>query len=213
MPCWKSVAECPPIPRANARPGAGRWRRLTAVALTCAIACAGAAAADGVEVRDASLYVDASGYRLDAQFGIELPPEIEDLVARGIAVHFALDFEIIRERRYWFDRSVAERHQDFRLTYHPITRSYRVSSGMLQQGFDTLDEALRSIARVRGWAVADPTAMNPNKEYRASLRLSLDRSLLPKPFQLQVFATDAWTLDSGEYRWTFQAGELPRAEP
>lgn len=174
------------------------------LAIICSGLCLGAQlalAAGGIELGEARLQPDQKVYRLDADFSIALPPEIEDLVSRGIAVHFRLSFELVRERRYWFNREVAEASQEYRLTYHPITRSYRVSTGLLHQNFDSLAAALRSIARVRGWAVAEDVDVNPRKAYRASLRLELDRSLLPKPFQIQVFTTDAWTLDSGEYRW------------
>lgn len=189
---------------------------LARLSLLWAGVCLGAQlafASGGIEVGDARLQADASVYRLDADFRIELPPEIEDLVNRGIAVHFRLSFELVRERRYWFNREVAEASQEFRLTYHPITRSFRVSSGLLHQNFNSLDAALRSIARVRGWAVADDHDINPRKAYRAALRLELDRSLLPKPFQLQVFTTDAWTLDSGEHRWIHPPAAPADAKP
>lgn len=198
MPGWNEFAG----PEAGAV-DRGRWRCLAVWLTALALNCAPCWAADGIDVRDARLHRGEAVVRLDADFGIALPPEIEELVDRGIAIHFSLQFELIRERRYWFNRTVVERSQEFRLTYHPITRSYRVSSGLLHQSFDTLDSALRTIGRVRAWEVVDAVAVNPNKRYRASLRLELDRTLLPRPFQLQVFATDDWTLDSGEHRWEF----------
>ena len=198
MRCWKNTAD--------RQPAKQRRRGLAALAAALCLSAQCAFAAGGIEIAEAQLDHDDSGYRLDADFRITLPPEIEDLINRGITVHFALSFDLIRERSYWFDRTVTEQRRDIRLTYHPITRSYRVSTGLLHQSFDSLDAALRSIARVRGWAVAEPGAINPRNVYRASLRLELDRALLPRPFQLQVIATDAWTLDSGEHHWDYRRG-------
>lgn len=198
MRCWKNTAD---------RQQANQRRRgLAGLAAALCLSAQLAIAAGGIEVIDAQLAPGEAAYRLDADFQITLPPEIEDLINRGIAVHFALSFDLIRERKYWFNRTVSEQRREIRLIYHPITRSYRVSTGLLHQSFDTLDAALRSIARVRGWAVAELAAVNPRKVYRATLRLELDRGLLPRPFQLQVIATDAWTLDSGEYHWDYHRG-------
>lgn len=191
---------------ADRQPARRRRRGLAALAAALCLSAQLAVAAGGIEVVEARLSADDAGYRLDADFRITLPPEIEDLINRGIAVHFALSFDLIRERTYWFNRTVSEQRREIRLVYHPITRSYRVSTGLLHQSFDSLEAALRSIARVRGWAVAELAAVNPRKVYRASLRLELDRALLPRPFQLQVIATDAWTLDSGEHRWDYRRG-------
>jgi hypothetical protein len=169
-------------------------------------ALAGAAT---IELRDARLYAEDGAHRLDSDFAITLPQEVEELVARGIEVQFTLDFQLVRERRYWFNRSVVERRQQLRLSYHAITRSYRVSSGLLHQSFDSLDAALRRIGRVRGWEVAAAGELRPDKNYRVSLRLALDRTALPRPFQLQVLASDAWKLDSGIRHWVYLPGATP----
>ena len=183
---------------------------LRAAALAAACLLPPHAVADGgVRVDAATIRVDEDAYLLDADFTIELPEEFDDLVSRGIAVHFALEFELVRVRDWWFNRSVSTRRQLYRLSYYPITRSYRLSSGPLQQSFDSLDAALRSLARVRGWPIASWGDLSLRKEYRAGVRLQLDRSLLPKPFQLKVLSTDAWTLDSGWHRWVYQPGKAP----
>lgn len=205
------VAACGPTGVPTPAPMRCRVRallRAAAVAAACLLP-AHAVADGGVRVDAATIRVDEDAYLLDADFAIELPEEFDDLVSRGIAVHFALEFELVREREWWFNRTVSKRRQLYRLSYYPITRSYRLSSGPLQQSFDSLDEALRSLARVRGWPVAAWGDLSLRKAYRAGVRLELDRSLLPKPFQLKVLSTDAWTLDSGWHYWTYQPGKAP----
>lgn len=182
--------------------------RAAALATACLLP-AHAAADGGVRVDAVAIHAEDDAYLLNADFSIDLPDEFDDLVSRGIPVHFALEFDLVRERDWWFNRTVITRRQLYRLSYYPITRSYRLSSGPLQQSFDSLDAALRSLARVRDWPVAVWGDLSLRKEYRAGVRLVLDRSQLPKPFQLKVLSTDAWTLDSGWHYWIYRPGKAP----
>ena len=45
-------------------------------------------------------------------------------------------------RWYWFDETAASRRLQLRLSYHALSRQYRLSTGLLQQNFATLEEAL-----------------------------------------------------------------------
>ena len=51
--------------------------------------------------------------------------------------------------------------------------------------------------------VADKSALKPGEQYDAALRLALDRSQLPKPFQLDAIANKEWQIDTRVLRWRF----------
>ncbi|MDR3323251.1 MAG: DUF4390 domain-containing protein, partial [Zoogloeaceae bacterium] len=55
----------------------------------------------------------------------------------------------------------------------------------------------------------------PGDAYRAGLRLALDVSQLPKPFQVASLTSRDWNLDSGWTRWNFvvPAPVAPPAAP
>jgi len=136
------------------------------------------------------------GLYLYAQFAFDPSPTIEDAVRRGIPVYFAIDFQLVRTRWYWFDRRVVSATLAYRLSYSPLTRQFRLSRGALAQPFDTLAEALATVRTVRGWKVAERSAAEPPDHLLARVRLRLDTTMLPKPFQVDSLTNHDWALAS-----------------
>ena len=136
------------------------------------------------------------GLYLNAQFAFEPPASIEDAVRRGIPVYFAIDFELVRTRWYWFNKQLASATLAYRLSYSPLTRQYRLSRGALGQPFDTLDEALATVRTVRGWKVAARRPSDLHDHLQARVRLRLDTTMLPKPFQVDSLTNHDWALAS-----------------
>ena len=178
----------------------GRLRRAVAsVLLVAGLFAGGVAAAERIAITRAILGPSAEadgGVVLDAQFDFELPPVLEDAVNRGIALYFIIEFEMHRERWYWFDRKVAGETLSYRLTYSPLTRQYRLSRDTLALPFDSLNEALNSLRRVRGWRVFDQQLIAGGGDFRAQVRMRLDTSQQPRPFQINALTNRDWTLSS-----------------
>jgi hypothetical protein len=133
---------------------------------------------------------------LNATFEFELPQALEEAVQKGIALYFNIEFELFRKRWYWFDRKVASSTLTYRLSYSPLTRQYRLARGGLSQSFESLDEALALLKSVRNWKVADKSVLSPRDEYDAQVRMRLDVTQLPKPFQVNAITSREWTLAS-----------------
>lgn len=133
---------------------------------------------------------------LNATFEFELPQALEEAVQKGIALYFNIEFELFRKRWYWFDRKVASSTLTYRLSYSPLTRQYRLSRGGLSQSFESLDEALSLLKSVRNWRVAEKGALAAREEYDAQVRMRLDVTQLPKPFQVNAITSREWTLAS-----------------
>jgi hypothetical protein len=86
-------------------------------------------------------------YPVSADFNINLNARLEDAIERGITLYFVVDFELSRSRWYWLDEQVASRSQTYQLSYHALTRQYRLSSGALHQSFTSLERcAAHSLA-------------------------------------------------------------------
>jgi hypothetical protein len=133
---------------------------------------------------------------LNATFEFDLPQALEEAVQKGIALYFNIEFELFRKRWYWFDRRVASQTLVYRLSYSPLTRQYRLARGGLSQPFESLDEALALVKSVRNWKVADRALLSPGDDYDAQVRMRLDVSQLPKPFQVNAITSREWNLAS-----------------
>jgi hypothetical protein len=168
------------------------------------------ARADDVEVRAASLRAVEDGLVLDADFEFELTPRLAEVVANGVPLYFVVEFELGRRRWYWLDENAASKKFQLRLSYHPLSRQYRLSTGLLQQNFASLADALNVLKRVRNWLVVDRTVSFSNADYEAAVRLRLDTTLLPKPFQLSALTSRDLHLETPWKRFTVRS---PRQLP
>jgi len=175
-----------------------------------ALLLAFAAVANDIGVGDVQLRPAEEGLLLDADFAFELTPRLAEVVSNGVPLHFRVDFELTRRRWYWFDETAASSRLELRLSYHALSRQYRLSTGSLQQTFASLDEALNVLKRIRNWLVVDRTVTFADADYEAALRMRLDTTLLPKPFQLSALTNRELQLESAWRRFTVRS---PRQLP
>lgn len=157
-------------------------------------------------VRYADIVARDDGYVVNADFELDLNPRLIDAINRGVSLHFTAEFQVERPRWYWFNDTIVERSLDYRLSYHTITRSYRLSVGNLHQSFDTLDAALQTMLRIRNWHVVGLDTLESGVSYHAAVRMRHDTSMLPRPFQVTAIGSREWNVATDWLRWTFLAG-------
>jgi hypothetical protein len=58
------------------------------------------------------------------------------------------------------------------------------------------------MGRVRRREEFEPGSLRKDATYAAALRLRLDTTQLPKPFQLNTFGSRDWNVGSDWHRWT-----------
>ena len=160
------------------------------------------ARAEGIDVRHAALVAGDEGYYLEADFEIALNTTLEDALNKGVPLYFLLEFEVIRPRWYWLNEKVLNTQQQYRLSYNALTRQYRLGVGSLFQNFGALPEALDFLSRVRRRQVLEMNVLGKGNSYTAGVRMRLDVSQLPKPFQLNALASREWNFGSDWYRWS-----------
>jgi hypothetical protein len=161
------------------------------------------AAADTIPVRSAELKPEDGTYALSAQFEVAFNSTLEEALQRGVSLYFVLEFELLRPRWYWLDEKVVTQSIQYRISYSPLTRQYRVTTGLLSQQFDSLEEVENLLSRVVSRPVVAEDALTKGARYEAAVRLRLDITQLPKPFQVNALAAREWSLQSEWYRWSF----------
>jgi len=180
-------------------------------ALLCAAVLV--ARAEEIEVRNVQLLPVEEGFVLNADFAFDFAPRLAEMLANGVPLYFVVEFELTRPRWYWFDEKAAAKRIQLRLSYHALSRHYRLSTGLLQQQFATVDEALNVLHRLRSWPVIDRSVVLADANYEAALRMRLDTTLLPKPFQLSALTSRELTLESGWRRFVFRPAPASAPAP
>jgi hypothetical protein len=141
-------------------------------------------------------------WELNADLDVQLSPTLESALQHGLPLYFTLRFTLTKPRWYWLDAELVDLRRDYRVSYHALTRQYRVSAGALALSYPTLAEAMRAVAGVHGWVVAEGARFKAGERYRVRLELRLDGSRLPKPLQINLLGRGEWSTDA-EVDWEF----------
>ena len=164
-----------------------RW-----LALLAALCGSASVAAQGVELLALRALKGDGELTLDYHARLALTPAIEDALKRGVPLYFVAQAAVYRNRWYWRDERMARVTRSWRLSYQPLTSSWRVSLGGLSQGFPTLAEAMTQLSRVSGWRLLETERLDSAERYYLEFSFQLDRAQLPQPMQIDV-GTD-WKL-------------------
>ena len=204
MHCWSNVR-----PERNLTRTLAGWL----ACLMLLVILPGAVSAADISLRQPVLSASDDGYAVSADFNINFNSRLEEAVARGVVLYFTVDFELVHARWYWFNERVVRRSRTYELSYHALTQQYRVSTGGLHQSYNTLDEALRVISRLRNWLVISKEELRNGASGTAALRMRLDLTQMPKTFQVSAISNKDWNLSSDWVRWPFLPGEAVAPTP
>jgi hypothetical protein len=101
---------------------------------------------------------------------------------------------LLRNRWYWRDERVARVQRTWRLAFQPLTSTWRVGFGGLNQTQATLEEALASLSRLSDWKITDLSQVDPDSRHYVEFSFRLDTSQLPGPMQFGLTTQADWTL-------------------
>jgi hypothetical protein len=201
--CWRNL-----LPRTQWRHALER-AFLGAAACCCLLLGATAAFAQSTsgaaEITQLRMERAEEGVLLTAHVTFELPPLVEDALAKGIPMFFVAEAVLFRDRWYWYDKQVAGVARHMRLSYQPLTRRWRLvvspspigNSGLaLGQTFDTREDALAAVQHISRWKIADAADVDPESRYNVDFRFRLDVSQLPRPFQIGAMGHADWNISA-----------------
>ena len=157
--------------------------------------------ASELSVKNANLIASNQSYVFNADFSIDLNNTLEEALERGVVLFFVVESRIWRPRWWWLNENIATLQETRKLSYNSLTRQYRLSSGNNYQNFNSIDDAQAALAQLRDQNLVEQSALDKENTYRASVRMWLDVTQLPKPFQVKAVTAADWKLDSDE--WVF----------
>ena len=146
---------------------------------------------------------------INTRFKIDLPEQLRNALQQGVSLDFTLTYQLEKPTIASYRHKIvnwvnSDDTVNYRLSYHPITGRYRISVGTFSTEYNKLDTALRGVGAIANWHVlSENTLSNTNvQDVRASVRLNLSTTKLPKPFQINALTSSDWSLDSGWKRLT-----------
>ncbi|MDT8999561.1 DUF4390 domain-containing protein [Paucibacter sp. APW11] len=152
------------------------------------------ARAEGVSLSHFSTERAEDGLLLSFSTRFELPKPVEEALSKGVPIYFQAEVSVFRNRWYWRDLRVAKQTRNWRLSYQPLTHQYRVSTGGLNQNFETLSEAVAAVRGASQWRLAEARELEDDGRYYLEFSYKLDTSQLPRPMQIGLGAPQGWAL-------------------
>ena len=140
---------------------------------------------------------------LSADIQLPLTDTLKDSIDRGLALYFQTDVQVVRPRWYWLNEEVISTSIEWRLSYHALTRQYRVATNAQGQTAATLDEALAVMSSIRAVPIGRVSNLTPGQRYDVWVRMRLDTGRLPKPFQMTAMTNRDWNPQSEWKRFDF----------
>jgi hypothetical protein len=194
--CLTRAAEGRSLRSAEGRwPQTGLARAWRSVCLWLALLCASAGAqtqGKGVELNALELRANEGTLTLEFSARLTLSRAIEDALRRGVPMYFEVEATLFRSRWWWRDERVSRVERSYRLSYQPLTGSWRVGLGPLGQSYATLTDAMAVISRVSGWPLAESGQLDAGQRYYLEFSYRLDSTQLPQP--LQIGLGNDWSL-------------------
>ncbi len=168
-------------------------------------ACAGGAhAQDLLSLRQVELDARNERYVLTGGYAIQLTPRLEESLRKGVTFTFVQMFEVVRPRDYWFPENIAVLKRTLRLSYNALLRQFQLQRDDHSEAYGNLVDALEALGDFADWPVLESGQISKKRLYQARVRMLLDTSQLPKPLQMNAFASGRWDLDSGWREWSFK---------
>lgn len=150
---------------------------------------------------------DASddGVRMSGSMHFDLSEPVRDTLQKGVAVYFVFETQTTRKRWYWSAETLLLDKRYMRLIYQPLTRRWRLNMStqplnrgvtgiLLNQNFNSLEEALTVMRRISSWQVLKTQDWNANDSYTVQVQFKLDVSQLRRPMQIGTAGQSGWNL-------------------
>jgi hypothetical protein len=159
--------------------------------------------AAGFRVLSADTRLENGIYLLSARIVYRLGDTPQEALENGVPLTIELEMEVIRNREWLWDETIAELEQKFRLEYHTLSRQYLITnlnSGQVNS-FPSLATATQFLGRIDDFPLLDASLLESGESYYGQLRVNLDIDDLPVPLQVATYLFGDWQLSSEWYAW------------
>ncbi|WP_297324732.1 DUF4390 domain-containing protein [Nitrosomonas sp.] len=159
------------------------------------------AQAESIRIKSVNLAAVEQGYEISVDSEIVLNATLEQALEKGIVLYFVTKFSLVDSRWYWLNDEIVRGKLRVGLRYYALTRQYHLNYPAISQSFNTLEEALQALGQLHNYSLIVKSELKQDVDYIASLRIWLDLTRMPKPFQVEALGSSRWNLSSDKLEW------------
>lgn len=113
--------------------------------------------AEGFRILAAETKLKDHVIQLDANMDLKFSDDALEALRSGVPLIVLINIEVLKDRNWWWDKTIAELEQGYLLLYHALSEKYiihNLNSGA-QQNYISLNTALYSLSNVRSFPLID----------------------------------------------------------
>lgn len=163
-----------------------------------------AAHASEFAIRDVKTHLSDEVYVLNARVDYDLSKRALEALSNGVPLTLEMDINVIRQRSWLPDQTIASLEQLYQINYHALSQTYLVrnlNSGALYV-FPTRESAIESLGEIHNFPLLDANLIKAGEQYELEMRVKLDIERLPVPLKLIAYITPDWHLSSDWSTWS-----------
>ena len=142
-------------------------------------------------------------YVVDADIHMRLTRHAQEALQNGVPLEILIEVEVLRERPWLWDETIAHIRKTYRLSYHALSERYIVKAldAGTSASYASLEEALSELGTIRELPVLPQTRVLPDQKYMIRIRAALLTVALPVPVRLWAYVSSRWRSASDWYTW------------
>ncbi len=173
------------------------------IALLCLFASPASYAEQGFRILAAETRLKQNVYQLEADMDLRFSDDALDALRSGVPLIILVNIQVLKDRSWWWDKTIAELEQGYLLLFHALSDKYiihNLNSGA-QQNFSSLQAALYALSHIRNLPLIDKNLLDEDDDYYIRMRTYLDIESLPAPMRPIAYISSQWQLESDWFTW------------
>ena len=159
--------------------------------------------AEGFKILAAETKLNNNVFQLEANMDLRFSDDALEALRSGVPLIVLINIEVLKDRNWWWDKTIAELEQGYLLLYHALSEKYiihNLNSGA-QENYISLNAALYSLSNIRDLPLIDKNLLVEDDPYYVRLRTYLDIESLPAPMRPIAYISSQWQLESDWFSW------------
>lgn len=182
------------------------WLTLDTLAIVLVLtAVSPQSTAAGIKIHNVNSIQVRGMVAMTARIGFDLSAEALEALENGVALNIVVEIEALEQRRWLWDRTVAEHRENFSIERQALSKNYLVTHQYRRRSFLSLQEALRFIGTLRDYPLVETSALEGDERYRGRIRAWLDIESLPAPMRPTAYMSSNWRLSSDWVEWPIRS--------
>ena len=159
--------------------------------------------ADGVAFTDFKVIGSTPKYKVLTGVEFNLTNYLTNALNNGVALKARVQFRLIVDRGWWFNKEVTLHTINYQLKYHALSQHYLLTRNDTNEhwNFSSLSTALRELGELRQYSLPNVQISTDDKNYSILAVADMAPETLRLPLRIQSLFSDKYSIASEGVLW------------